>query len=172
MAKPLFFCLGVLICMTGCANDRRFDAIEPESAVVTIEGTLGRVGHGFFVSPDGTIVTSSRVVGDAHSAKITTSTGQVMESHVVESDAEAEIAVLKVTSPQKGQEFRILHLDDTDAMPGMHVRVVSGRGITQGVFDHWEDFGRSVRSLGRLRPVDRFHRQVRAERRRRTAAGG
>jgi hypothetical protein len=35
-------------------------------------------------------------------------------------------------------------LDDTDAVPGMHVRAVSGGGITQGVFDHWEDFGRSI----------------------------
>src|SRR5947199_10299585 len=102
----------------GCANPARFDARQPASAMVRVQ----TAGRGFLVSPDGVIVTCQHLVADAKSIKVTLPDGRQLPATLLEEDKEADVALLKVAAQEKGKEFHILHLNDEDAEPGMHVR--------------------------------------------------
>src|SRR5947209_1636116 len=126
---------GLMLIGLGCADERRFDALRPEAATVKVQSGGNAAGRGFFVSPDGTIVTARHVVADAKSIAVTLPDGRTLGATLLNEDKEADVALLKVAAQVKGQEFRILHLNDEDAEPGMHVRAVRAAGVAQGVFD-------------------------------------
>ena len=53
-------------------------------------------GSGFFISPNGYIVTANHVVAHATKVQITTSNGKVYKAHVVGTDPGTDVALLKV----------------------------------------------------------------------------
>ena len=53
-------------------------------------------GSGFFISPDGYIVTANHVVANATKVQVTTSSGKVYKAHVVGTDPGTDLAVIKV----------------------------------------------------------------------------
>jgi len=148
-----FALLALPLLAIGCVDSHRFDALHPEDATVTVQVPGCPVGRGFFIAPDGSIVTCMHLLKDAK-INVRLPNGNEAFATIVNADREADIAVIKVPTPPKGQEFRILHLDDEDITPGMHVRVAGSAGVTEGTFDHWEDFGHSIDFTAPIQPQD------------------
>jgi serine protease Do len=55
-------------------------------------------GSGFFISPDGYVLTNNHVVEHARSVQIRTTEGKTLEAKVVGTDPKTDLAVIKVTS--------------------------------------------------------------------------
>ncbi len=53
-------------------------------------------GSGFFISPDGYIVTNNHVVHDAKSVTVTTDDGRTLDAKVIGTDPKTDVALLKV----------------------------------------------------------------------------
>jgi hypothetical protein len=136
----LILLAGLVLLAGGCANPARFEARQPASAMVRVQSA----GRGFVVSPDGVIVTCQHLVADAKVITVTLPDGRQVPATLLNEDKEADVALLKVAAQEKGKEFRILHLNDEDAEPGMHVRAFAGEREVHGSFDHWEEFGRVI----------------------------
>jgi serine protease Do len=75
---------------------RRFG--EENSAPAKPEMIIGE-GSGFFISPDGYIVTNDHVVQDSKSVTITMDNGKVLDAKVVGTDPKTDVALLKVEQP-------------------------------------------------------------------------
>lgn len=58
------------------------------------------LGSGVIIDPEGYIVTNEHVISSASKIIVTLSHGPVYEAHLVSSDPESDLAVLKVDSPQ------------------------------------------------------------------------
>lgn len=75
-------------------------AAQPATVQIRALGSRGQVagqGSGFFVSPDGVIVTNFHVIEDAHALQVETSGGEVYDNvYYVTSDPRRDVAVLKV----------------------------------------------------------------------------
>lgn len=69
-------------------------------------------GSGFFVSPDGYIMTNAHVVKGADRISVIFNDGKEMDASVVGADSHTDIAVIKV----EGKNFPYLELGDSDAM--------------------------------------------------------
>jgi S1-C subfamily serine protease len=127
----------------GCARPNQFDALHAEDATVTVQVPGRPVGRGFFVSPDGSIVTCMHLLKDGK-INVRLPDGHEAFATIVNADRENDLAIIKLPTPEKGKEFKILHLNDEDITPGMHVRVAGRGGVTEGTFDQWEDFGHTI----------------------------
>lgn len=124
----------------GCANPARFNAQRPEEAMVQIHSSTSTT-RGFFVSTDGTIAT---VIPPAGAVTVTLADGRSFPATLINQNQEVHLALLKIPSQPKGHEFHILHLNDQDAIPGMHVRTITAAGLGHGSFEQWDEFGRII----------------------------
>ncbi len=92
-------------------------------------------GSGFFISPDGYLITNNHVVESASGITITTSDEQTYEAEVVGTDPRIDIALLKV----EGADFPHLRLGDSEGMRvGDHVLAIGnpfglGHTVTAGI---------------------------------------
>jgi S1-C subfamily serine protease len=139
----------------GCGAKRPSTLLHPELGVVRIrqsatEGRPAAEGIGFFASPDGVVVTCARVVHGAAEITVVTPDGSALPARVLQEDAQAGIAILKVA----GKDLPSLALFEGDITPGMHVRMLGDGGIVHGVFDQWENFGRDIDFTARFGPGD------------------
>jgi S1-C subfamily serine protease len=134
----------VPIFVIGCAADpSRFTAAHPEDATVTVHVPGHAVGRGFFVTPDGSIVTCMHLLSD-QKVNVRLPDGNEAFATIANADRENDLAIIKLPKPAKGKEYRVLRLNDEDITPGMHVRVAGSGGVTEGTFDQWEDFGHTI----------------------------
>lgn len=67
-----------------------------------LAGKYGNSGTGFFVSPDGWLVTNAHVVGQRRQVDIRGASGIIVTAQVVKVDAVADLALLKSDSPPRG----------------------------------------------------------------------
>jgi serine protease Do len=74
----------------------------------------GGVGSGFFVSPDGYVVTNNHVVQDAIAVQIRTGTGSTYPARIVGADPGTDLALLKVNADES---FR--YVDFADYAPSV-----------------------------------------------------
>jgi serine protease Do len=101
-------------------------------------------GSGFFISPDGYLVTNNHVVEDAEDISITLENGDKYPATLVGSDPRTDVAVLKVKAPK---EFPYVRFSDKDPRVGDWVLAVGnpfglGGSVTAGIISaHNRDIG-------------------------------
>ncbi len=94
------------------------------------------VGSGFFISPDGYVVTNHHVVKGASVVKIKTNDGKTYKAKVVGTDKKTDLALLKVDAP--GKTFPYVEFADKDPRVGDWVIAVGnpfgfGGTVTTGI---------------------------------------
>lgn len=67
-----------------------------------LAGRYGSSGTGFFVSPDGWLVTNAHVVGHRQRVDIRGMNGLIFSAQVMKADVQADLALLKCESPSPG----------------------------------------------------------------------
>lgn len=139
------------VVLTGCASHPDPTILHPELAVVKIttlssDPGLSSEARGFFVTSDGLIITCLHNVGRKGAVVVTPAKGQPLQPEIVQEDVEADLALIRIP----GQNRPFLHLFQGDVLPGMHVRAVGSDGVTHGVFDHWENFGKEISFTARI----------------------
>ena len=93
-----------------------FDDLFPEFAPPGSEVyTSQSLGSGVLISPDGVIVTNEHVIEGAAEIKVRFADGKSVEAEVIDSDADTDLAMLRV--PAKGRPFLPL-ADQDDSMIG------------------------------------------------------
>lgn len=95
------------------------------------------VGSGFFISPDGYIVTNHHVIRDAKTVRIKTHDGKTYEAEVIGSDPKTDLALLKVKGA-KGRSFPHVAFADKEPRVGEWVVAVGnpfgfGGSVTTGI---------------------------------------
>jgi len=95
----------------GVANGPASERPTPEHPPAPPEDRP-RVGTGFFVSPDGFLVTNNHVVAEGGEVEIRLFDGRRLSAKVVGKDARSDLALLKA----EGGPFPILPLADSDAV--------------------------------------------------------
>ncbi|MGH6674103.1 MAG: Do family serine endopeptidase [Xanthobacteraceae bacterium] len=101
-------------------------------------------GSGFFISPDGYIVTNNHVVANTKTAKVTTSDGDIYTAKVVGTDPRTDLALLKV---QSNKQFPYVKFADHAPQVGDWVMAVGnpfglGGTVTAGIVSaHGRDIG-------------------------------
>jgi serine protease Do len=83
---------------------RRFFGIEPQVP----SGPVHATGSGFFISPDGYIVTNNHVVEDADKVTVRTADDRKLPARIVGRDPATDLAVLKV----EGSDFPFVSFED------------------------------------------------------------
>jgi S1-C subfamily serine protease len=151
-AAKIFLMMLAPLLLLGCAHQHVDPTVaHPEVAVVRV-GSLAGVtsGSGFLISGDGELVTISRLIAEGEPIIITLSDGRHFPANFVEDDREAGVVILKIA----GEGYPFLHLRSDDIEPIMHIRVVGTAGISQGIFDHWENSGQTLSLTARVLPAD------------------
>ena len=101
-------------------------------------------GSGFFISPDGYLVTNNHVVEDAEDISVTLENGDKYPATLVGADSRTDVAVLKVKAPK---EFPYVKFSDKDPRVGDWVLAVGnpfglGGSVTAGIISaHNRDIG-------------------------------
>jgi hypothetical protein len=147
------FALFSLFSLYGCAHEHVDPTIaHPELAVVRVSskeaGPEARCG--FLISANGMIVTTSHLMSSGSGVSVTLSDGRTYTATFVEEDHEAGLTILKIA----GEAYPFLHLHNDDTEPVLHIRVVGCSGISQGIFDHWENSGQALGLTAHTTPAD------------------
>jgi S1-C subfamily serine protease len=132
------------------------DRVAPAVAHVRIErakagrGSREGAGSGFFITPDGFLVTNSHVAGGATGIEITLSDGRTARAEIVGDDPDSDLAVLKVAA----DDLHWVRFGDTKSVRVGQVAIAIGspygfqHTVTAGIVSA---LGRSMRaSTGRL----------------------
>ena len=99
------------------------------------------LGSGFFIHPDGYILTNEHVIRNASEIRVMTLDGIDHAATLVATDPVYDLALLKVEAPQK-RPFHYLPMGDSTAMlGGDHVIAVGnplgfGHTVTSGIISH------------------------------------
>ena len=102
-------------------------------------------GSGFFISPDGLVVTNNHVVEDAEDISVTMENGDKFPATLVGADARTDVALIKVKSD--GKKFPFVDFSDKDPRVGDWVLAVGnpfglGGTVTAGIISaHNRDIG-------------------------------
>ena len=101
-------------------------------------------GSGFFISPDGYLVTNNHVVEDAEDISITLENGDKFPATLIGADARTDVALLKVKA---SQQFPYVKFSEKDPRVGDWVLAVGnpfglGGTVTRGIISaHHRDIG-------------------------------
>ncbi len=107
---------------------------------------------GFFVSPDGFIITCGHAMQGVKSVDVAVNGGaSTVRGEVVQVDAETDLALIKATA---GGRYEWLPVFDGDLTVGMHLRAVRGSSLVEAKFDHWENFGHDLGLAGNVSAWD------------------
>ncbi len=102
-------------------------------------------GSGFFISPDGYIVTNNHVVEDAEDITVTLESGDKYPAKLIGTDPRTDIALIKVNAP--GKTFPYVEFETKDPRVGDWVLAVGnpfglGGTVTAGIISaHNRDIG-------------------------------
>jgi len=102
-------------------------------------------GSGFFISPDGYVVTNNHVVEDAEDITVTLESGDKYPAKLVGSDPRTDVALVKVNAP--GKTFPFVKFSQKDPRVGDWVLAVGnpfglGGTVTAGIISaHNRDIG-------------------------------
>ena len=103
-------------------------------------------GSGFFISPDGFVVTNNHVVEDAEDITVTLENGDKYPATLVGTDARTDVALIKVKAPE-GKTFPYVEFETKDPRVGDWVLAVGnpfglGGTVTAGIISaHNRDIG-------------------------------
>jgi S1-C subfamily serine protease len=99
------------------------------------------LGSGFFIHPDGYILTNEHVIRNASEIRVMTLDGTDLAATLIATDPVYDLALLKVATPQK-HPFHYLPMGDSKAiLGGDHVIAVGnplgfGHTVTSGIISH------------------------------------
>src|SRR3990172_5410298 len=94
---------------------KRFREGQPNGAPAHPQPTLAQ-GSGFFISPDGLVVTNNHVVEDADDISVTLENGDKYPATLVGSDPRTDIALVKVK--EDGKKFAYVDFSEKDPRVG------------------------------------------------------
>ncbi|MBS0319329.1 MAG: trypsin-like peptidase domain-containing protein [Proteobacteria bacterium] len=128
--------------------------VAPAVAHVSVlehrERTQGGSGSGFFIAPDGVLVTNSHVASGARSLEVTLADGRTAPAHIVGDDPDSDLAVLKVGV----HDAPVVRFGDSERLRVGQIAIAIGspygfqHSVTAGIVSA---LGRSMRAkTGRL----------------------
>ena len=123
---------------------KRFREGQPNGAPAHPQPTLAQ-GSGFFISPDGLVVTNNHVVEDADDISVTLENGDKYPATLVGSDPRTDIGLVKVK--EDGKKFAYVDFSEKDPRVGDWVLAVGnpfglGGTVTAGIISaHNRDIG-------------------------------
>jgi serine protease Do len=93
-------------------------------------------GSGFFISPDGYVVTNNHVVEDAKDITVTMESGEKFPAKLIGTDPRTDVALIKVNAP--GKTFSFVEFETKDPRVGDWVLAVGnpfglGGTVTRGI---------------------------------------
>jgi serine protease Do len=123
---------------------KHFRQGQPKGGAPVPHPTLAQ-GSGFFISPDGYVVTNNHVVEDAEDISVTLENGDKYPATLVGADARTDVALIKVKAD--GKTFPFVKFSDKDPRVGDWVLAIGnpfglGGTVTAGIISaHNRDIG-------------------------------